>query len=503
MAKRVGNLYDKMLNAEQMDKVYKGVMKGKHRKDDPTSISFMIKNNKDYYLTEVCRMLEYREFKPHKPRHSIRRDKGSGKLREIQAPVLWPDQFVHWAMMLQLQPIFAKGMDHWCCASVKDRGTLYAKNFIEKLLDDSDDENKAPKDRVRNKYKYALKLDIRKYFAHVDREILMAKIRAKVKDEEMIELCRKIIYSVPGQGIPLGYYTSQWFANFYLQDFDHYLREVIMPRHGVKIYLRFMDDMFLAGSNKRKLERVRAEIEQYLATLKLELKPGSLINLHEEPLVFIGYQFSYGKTTLRENIVDNMVKANRKLYKGKFTIKKLESFNSYNGWVQSSDTHELSEKILIGSRKIERMKLIELLSKRKTELVANGTFDKIAEIEQRIAELRAAEQGPNDKVLIRYYSNRDEARIVARTNYKMPGEDEYKAKLAAQAKKEAEEREKRKATKKKRKRKHRPGRPYYPSAMIAFDDGDKGRAEVIRSYNDEINFNNEVAKNQALEYQMS
>lgn len=493
--KRAGNLYNKMLSHEMMEKVYSGVMKGKHRKTDPTSISFMIKNNKEYYLAECCRILEERLFKPSKPRESIRIDKGSGKLRLIQAPRLWPDQFVHWSIMLQLQPIFMRGMDAWCCASVKGRGTLYAKDFIEKCLDDSIDDRRAYKDRVRFKYRYCLKMDIRKYFAHIDRNILMQKLRNKIKDEEMLDLCQKIIDSVPGEGIPLGYYTSQWFANFYLQEFDHYLREVLMPKYGVTVYLRFMDDMIILGSNKRKLRMLRAEINAYLNTINLELKPEEIIDLHEKEVTFIGFNFTYGKTTIRENIVNNMVKARNRCYGHgkKFTIKNLMSLNSYYGWVKHSDTKQLFKELGC-NHSHELRHVTEMLNKKKIESEASGEAFKHLEIEERIKDLKAAEEH-DDRVLVRYYPNQDEARVVARCSYQFPDEEEYQAKKRRQAEELAEQKKKNAKARylRKQAKKHANGvYDYNPTAEIFFGDRP---ADVVRSeYNENIRINDEIER---------
>lgn len=135
--KRVGYLYEQLYKTETCQKAYAGVMKGKHRKFDPTSIAFTIRNNSDYYIHETGRILYEHKFKPSKPHEFLRYDKGSHKLRKIQAPRIFPDQFVHWAVIIVLMPYLKRGMDHYCCASVKGRGTSYAKDALEKALDDS------------------------------------------------------------------------------------------------------------------------------------------------------------------------------------------------------------------------------------------------------------------------------------------------------------------------------------------------------------------------------
>ncbi|MCB5607984.1 RNA-directed DNA polymerase, partial [[Ruminococcus] gnavus] len=68
---------------------------------------------------------------------------------------------------------------------------------------------------------------------------------------------------------PLGYFTSQWFGNFYLKALDHYIKEELRAEH----YMRYMDDMVILGKSKKKLHKIHAAIETYLNdNLDLEIK---------------------------------------------------------------------------------------------------------------------------------------------------------------------------------------------------------------------------------------
>lgn len=476
--KRVGNLYESMISLKMMEKVYAGVMKGKRHKYEPGSKAFMIRMNKDYYMAEVGRMLQERSFKPSRPKVSTRWDPGCQKFREIKAPKLFPDQFVHWAIMLQLQPIFMKGMDDWCCASIKDRGILYAKNFIEKKLDNSLNDRRAIP--VEKQYKYCLKMDIRKFFDNVDREILMNKLRRKIKDREMLDLCQKIIDSVPGKGIPLGYYTSQWFANFYLQDFDHNLRESLMPSYNVDTYVRYMDDMIILGSNKRKLQRLMNDISDFLnKNLNLELKEtSSIFAIEDRDIDFIGYRFSYGKTVLRKKILKRAKIANSRLYSGKFTLKNLRSMNAYKGWLDQTNTREYSEEYLIGNRDYESSRLKDALNKQRDEYNRSSTYKHVEEISSDIIKLKEETQG-NDHVLIRYYKDTDSVKVVARSTFQFPDKEEYLKELEAK-------------NNKIKKKKNSKNKSYYPSAEIYFSKQEPRKC--ARDYNLEIQIDKQIRK---------
>ena len=73
--------------------------------------------------------------------------------------------------------------------------------------------------------------------------------RRQIKDQDCLWLIDAIIDAV--RGLPIGNYTSQWFANFFLQGLDHFIKEKL----GVKYYIRYVDDLVLLGSNKRNYIR--------------------------------------------------------------------------------------------------------------------------------------------------------------------------------------------------------------------------------------------------------
>jgi hypothetical protein len=271
-------------------------------------------------------------------------------------------------------------------------------------------------------------MDIRKFFENIDTVILMVKLRKKIKDEEMLELCKKIIDSTNGPGLPLGYYTSQWFANFYLEEFDHYIREVLLPKYGFDVYVRYMDDMIILGSNKRKLYMLMQDIILYLKkNLKMELKNTScVIDIAKRGIDFIGYKFYFGKTILRKRILHNTKSANKRLYKSKFTLKHLQSANAYHGWTMHSDTRQFEDKYLQGSRSLEADRLKIALNKSKQEYERSSTYEHLLVVESNIIKLRHESETKNDHVLIRYYPKDDSIKVVARTNFIIPKEESNK-----------------------------------------------------------------------------
>jgi len=155
---------------------------------------------------------------------------------------------------------------------------------------------------------------------------------------------------VQRQGIPLGFYTSQWLANFYLTDLDHYIKEKL----GAKYYVRYMDDMVILGSNKRELHKMRALINRYLNDeLGLQMKDNWQVFRIEygkgngRPLDFLGFKFYRHKTTLRKKIMIKMVRKAHKIYnKSKPTIYDCKQFLSYIGWLNCTNTYNVYLKYI-------------------------------------------------------------------------------------------------------------------------------------------------------------
>src|SRR5699024_3392330 len=129
-----------------------------------------------------------------------------------------------------------------------------------------------------------------KFYPSIDNEILKRMLRKKIKDPHCLWLIDIIIDSNDGQ--PIGYYTSQWFANFFLEELDHLIKE----EFEVKYYIRYVDDLVLFGSNKKKLHKVRKSIETYLNSIKLNVKGSwQVFRVDKRDVDFLGLRFYRNK----------------------------------------------------------------------------------------------------------------------------------------------------------------------------------------------------------------
>lgn len=293
--KRIGHLYEKICEIENIKTAILKASKGKRRRDDVKRILADIPK----YAELVQHQLLTETFEPADYRTGTVKEGSSRKTREIFKPNFFPDQIVHWAIMLQLQPVLRKGMYEITCGSIPGRGVHYGKKFIERWLE---------KDRKNTRY--YLKLDISKFYPSIDTGRLEQKLATKIKDKRLQELIHKIL--VKSSGLPIGILMSQWFANFYLQDLDHFIKQDLKAIY----YVRYMDDMVIFGPNKRKLHRMREAIAAKLANEHLRLKPNwQVYKTDKEPLDFVGFRFHRGHTTLRKAIMLRITRKARKIGK--------------------------------------------------------------------------------------------------------------------------------------------------------------------------------------------
>lgn len=292
--KRVGYLYEKMCDLALIKLAIHKAAQGKTRKH---YIAKVLANEEKYAL-RIQKMLLDNEVQLSPNRTIEIYDRSCMKQRLITVPKFFPDQILHWVLMLVIEPILMKGMYRFACGSVPGRGGMEAKKYVERALRD---------DKVR----YVAKLDISKFFNSVKPAILIGMLRRKIKDERVIDLIGKILKN-GGDCLPIGYYTSQWFSNFFLEGFDHFVKEVLK----IKYYVRYVDDMVLIDTNKRKLRKAIAEIEKYLNDIGLKLKPNYQVwKVHSRPIDFVGFRFYKDKTLLRKKIFFRLCRRVRKIEK--------------------------------------------------------------------------------------------------------------------------------------------------------------------------------------------
>lgn len=322
--KRYNNLFDKIVS---LDNLYEADKRARRQKSHRPEVMLFDKN-KDKLLLDLQRKLingeyetsEYYVFKIYEP-----------KEREIFKLPYYPDRIVHHAIMNIMEPI---------CVSAFVKGTYSCirKRGIHKALKDV---KFALKDEVNTQY--CLKLDIRKFYPSIDHDILKTIIRKKIKDKRLLSLLDEIIESA--QGVPIGNYLSQFFANLYLTYLDHWIKE----QKKVRYYFRYADDIVILGGDKQQLRDLFYDIQDYLNNkLKLNFKDNwQIFKVDSRGIDFVGYRVFHTHTLLRKRIKKRFCKKINKLNKkqnlDKDTYK--QKICSYIGWIKYCNGRNLLNKM--------------------------------------------------------------------------------------------------------------------------------------------------------------
>ena len=221
MAKWIRNEYDKKLTYDNLFFAHKKARKGKNYRDE--IIKFNLKQEEYImYLYEQLKNKTYKHggytvFYVTEP-----------KLRKIERS-RYIDRIVHTFYVENfLKPYFVTQFIDTSYACIENKGMHKACLELQQMMKHCK--------RIWGEY-YILKMDVAKFFQNIDKDILMTILLRKIKDEDLVWLTKEIIYSNEGKkNLPIGNYTSQIFANIYLNEADQYIKHVLK----IKYYSRYL-----------------------------------------------------------------------------------------------------------------------------------------------------------------------------------------------------------------------------------------------------------------------
>jgi retron-type reverse transcriptase len=272
MPKTYNNLWDKVISFENLYNAYIEARKGKKYRKEVLEFSYNLEENLIILQNQLYWKMwapgRYREFYVYDP-----------KKRLIAAPP-FNDRIVHHALVRVIEPLFEKKFIYDSYACRKYKGTHAAVLRLQSFLK-----------RAKRNWEsvYVLKADISQYFPSINYDYLLKILSRTIRDNDVFWLCEKIIKSSGYEttGIPVGALTSQLFANIYLDQLDHFVKDEL----GVKYYIRYMDDFVILGDDKKKLRDMLGEIESFLSNrLYLRLNPKTLIFPVHKGVDFAGYR---------------------------------------------------------------------------------------------------------------------------------------------------------------------------------------------------------------------
>lgn len=323
--KRIGNLYEKVCSIENLQLADEKARKGKLRTygviehDKKREVNLL--KLRETLLNGTFHTSKYDVFTIYEP-----------KEREIYRLPYFPDRILHHAIMNVLEPIWVSTFTADTYSCIKNRG-IHAAAKKEKQALREDPEGTT----------FCLKLDIRKFYPSINHDVLKSILRRKLKDKRLLRLLDEIIDSA--DGVPIGNYLSQYFANLYLTYFDHWIKE----QKRVKHYFRYADDIVILASDKSYLHSLMGEIRAYLGDLKLEVKGNwQVFPVAARGIDFVGYVFFHTHTRMRKGIKKTFCRRLAKLNKRKRPLSEKDfkqAICPWWGWAKSCDSKHLIKKL--------------------------------------------------------------------------------------------------------------------------------------------------------------
>ena len=282
-ALRVGvhiNMYEKMYDFQNLYDAHLAARKGKRGKGEVIRYEMNLGPN-------LCLLKHELQDKTYKPRGYKHFMVYEPKARSIFAPD-YEDRIVQHCLcdnivMPTLEPRLI--FDNAACRIGK--GTHFSINRLSGFMREFYKKHET--------FGYFLKCDIKKYFENINHDILKSRLIYVFENDVYNLLCLIIdsYENTPNTGLPLGNQTSQWFALYYLDIIDRFIKEKLQ----IKYYVRYMDDFVLLHHDKNYLKYCLSEIKRVCKeNLKLELNQKTQIFPVKNGVDYLGWHFYLTKT---------------------------------------------------------------------------------------------------------------------------------------------------------------------------------------------------------------
>lgn len=317
--KRYGNLWSQITDLGNIKLAHKQARRGK---SFYTEVK-MIDKNVEHYAKEIQAMLVNKTFTTSSYEIEDRFD--GRKMRTIYKLPYYPDRIIQHALLNIIGPIIVRSFIRDTFQSIVGRGTHDAMRRVKKVV------------RADTCPKYALKIDVEKYYPSVKNDLMKKVVRKKIKCKNTLWLIDDIIDSI--QGLPIGNYTSQHFGNLYLSAFDWWVKQEIKPLG----YFRYCDDIVVLSNSSKKLVAIKNALVEKLQSYGLKIKSNwNIYNIPKQGVDFVGYVFKPLQTRLRKNIALSYKKTARQLTRSKvLTSNALSRIMAYKGWVKHASAKQL------------------------------------------------------------------------------------------------------------------------------------------------------------------
>ena len=340
------HLYEQVWDWDNLYLAYRKARKGKRGRPPAATFEFDLEAN----LVTLQQELREKRYEPgayssfyiHEPK------------RRLISAAPFRDRVVHHALCNVIEPIFERSFIFDSYANRAGKGTHAALDRAQQFA---------------RRYRYVLQCDVKQFFPSLDFAILRETLARKIADADVLWLIDRILASgvgvlseeydmewFPGddllaatrpRGLHIGNLTSQFWANCYLNPFDHFVKRDL--RCGG--YVRYVDDFLLFGDDKPTLWTWRQAVVERLASLRLTIHPGAHPRPVTEGFPFLGFVVYPAHRRLKRRKVIHFrrkLRTNMRAYRaGKMPMSKVSA--SVLGWINHArygDTWRLRRAIL-------------------------------------------------------------------------------------------------------------------------------------------------------------
>lgn len=242
------------------------------------------------FLESLSRDLREQNYRPQPCRH-VSIPKGNGKTRGLKIPTI-RDRVVQGALRLILEPIFEADFQ---AGSYGYRPKRSAHQALERV-----------RGGLRRGLHRVIDLDLKSYFDNVRHDLMLRKLAERIRDRDVLALCKLILKSGGKRGLPQGSVIGPLWANVFLNDVDRMLERAQGatargPHLNVQ-YTRFADDLVVLVDwhprSRHWAVKVEKRLREELARLDLTIneEKTKLVNFRDgAPFDFLGYTFRWVK----------------------------------------------------------------------------------------------------------------------------------------------------------------------------------------------------------------
>lgn len=212
--------------------------------------------------------------------------------RRLISAAPFRDRVVHHALCRIIEPCYERSFIADSYANRVGKGTHRALNRAQGFA---------------RRFPFVLQCDLRQFFPSIDHAVLRNILSRKIDDRGILWLIDRILvggqgllseqYDIvyfPGddelvinrpRGLPIGNLTSQFWANVYLNPFDHFVKRGLQ----CKAYVRYVDDLLFFADRKATLWSWKDAIQAQLERFRLTCHPGAHPRPVTEGIPWLGF----------------------------------------------------------------------------------------------------------------------------------------------------------------------------------------------------------------------